>query len=759
MMFEILTKASILSTYFSSQAWLPHLACQFLKHEEGEHVGFGHDYKGEEQNGPPKAHYSSNGASVPSIRGYYRKDEQFKLDRIERRGSTTHANKAEKVIYKGEVKLGFGLCSCTTGHKHVNCEKGRQGKGGFHSIVKETPRDGESGEHDLSADGQNAHMLEVDAPELSDEEDEEPVDGTSDNPVIPDNSSSSDDSDNDDDSEEEDEHAFAGEDVPREIAARMRWMLERGVSPVDIANSIFRGKRIAATMNGKQDMNLQGTIDSITKYLSERYTTKVGGTYCFAALAIAHWLLTEVDKNRTDDDDTTPSVADIFGVLERGEGWNSKLQPGRYFIDIGTDHLQITVGANKVASAKILRVRGTTVGEQPGGRLHRTELLTLGQLLAEPVVASLQQESLDDLGKNINLLFPSTQRARARFISFTTEHALVIMTKPDRRGADLVYVKALTPHQRHGRAIMQQVLVDCAARRIPTLTVSLQACLTKARDFYSELGFTGIEEEGQLISMSIDIEPPLPECIEARGFQLSVTPDGWREYCDGNMRMEQLLVHEVQINGVKPLIVCVCDYAPFVDCAYGSRGWPAGLPRHKVPAEPDLTLNLVKTTVETVIDAELLKRHTTNDQHVVSAETIYDLLMENLEGKWVRAYIGVAPSAELTAVVIKRLQKHAASQSMNQSKLEELFKLQPTPDVDELFVGQRVWARWLADKPRGGMRAEGAWTKARVLGPGKAPMGNGDRSYTLYFDVDQEEHPKTPLRHINSDLISTTERS
>ena len=320
-------------------------------------------------------------------------------------------------------------------------------------------------------------------------------------------------------------------------------------------------------------------------------------------------------------------------------------------------------------------------------------------------------------------------------------------------------MKALTPGKRQGRAIMQQVLADCAARRIPMLTVSLQACLTKAREFYSDLGFVGKEEEGQLISMSIDIEPPLPELIEGRGFQLSVTADGWRQYCDGSMRMEQLLVHEVQINGSKPLVACVCDYSPAVDCAYGSRGWPAGLPRHKVPAEPDLTLEWVKKTVETAIDAELLKRHTMGDQHVVSADTIYALLMKTLEGKWVRAYIGVAPSPELTAVVIKRLQKHAASQSTNQSRLEGYFRAQPAPKVAGLFVGQRVWARWLAEKVGGGMGAEGGWSQARVLDDGVAAMDNGDRTYKLYFDIDQKEHKKTPVRYRNSDLISTTERS
>jgi hypothetical protein len=167
----------------------------------------------------------------------------------------------------------------------------------------------------------------------------------------------------------------------------------------------------------------------------------------------------------------------------------------------------------------------------------------------------------------------------------------------------------------------------------------------------------------------------------------------------------------------------------------------------------------VKKTVETAIDAELLKRHTMGDQHVVSANTIYALLMKNLEGKWVRAYIGVAPSPELTAGVMKRLQKHAASQSTNQSRLEGYFRAQPAPKVAGLFVGQRVWARWLAEKVGGGMGAEGGWSQARVLDDGVAAMDNGDRTYKLYFDIDQKEHKKTPVRYRNSDLISTTERS
>lgn len=301
--------------------------------------------------------------------------------------------------------------------------------------------------------------------------------------------------------------------------------------------------------------------------------------------------------------------------------------------------------------------------------------------------------------------------------------------------------------------------MDCATRRVPKLTVSLQECLSGAREFYESLGFVGVAEGHELISMFRDIDPPLPELIEDRGFQLSVTPDGWRQYCDGTMRMEQLLVHEVRVNGDKPLVVCVCDYAPAVDCAYGSRGWPAGLPRHKVPVEPDLTMEYVEATVVSAIDAELLKLHTTDGHYAVSAETIYELLMENLEGKWVRAYIGSAPSPELGTAIIKRLQHHADSQSTALSRLVELFREKPTPDVAELFVGQRVWARWLVKGKRGGMTVGSKWSKARVLGEGEAPMANGKRTFTLYFDADQKEHSKTPMRHGNSDLISVTERS
>jgi hypothetical protein len=57
------------------------------------------------------------------------------------------------------------------------------------------------------------------------------------------------------------------------------------------------------------------------------------------------------------------------------------------------------------------------------------------------------------------------------------------------------------------------------------------------------------------------------------------------------------------------------------------------------------------------------------------------------------------------------------------------------------------------------MRVEGAWSKARVLDDGEVAMDNGDRTYKLYFDIDQEEHKKTPVRYRNSDVISTTEHS
>jgi hypothetical protein len=259
--------------------------------------------------------------------------------------------------------------------------------------------------------------------------------------------------------------------------------------------------------------------------------------------------------------------------------------------------------------------------------------------------------------------------------------------------------------------------------------------------------------------MQRDIQAPLPERIEAQGFQLSVTDEGWRQYCEGDIRMDELLVHDVRINGGKPLVVCVCDAAPGVDCAYGSRGWPAGLPRAKVPEKPDLALLPVKATVESAIGVELLHLHASDGQYEVSAETIYDLLMQNLGGKWVRAYIGASPPPELTAAIVKCLQTHASSQSTSMSRLRDVLKGKPTPDVPSLFVGQGVWARWLGESARRGTRVEGPWCRARVLGKGEAAMDNGDRTYTLYFDVDQQIHKKTPLRHRSADVISTTERS
>ena len=89
----------------------------------------------------------------------------------------------------------------------------------------------------------------------------------------------------------------------------------------------------------------------------------------------------------------------------------------------------------------------------------------------------------------------------------------------------------------------------------------------------------------------------------------------------------------------------------------------------------------------------------------------------------------------------------------------ELFLSNTAPSMPELFVGQRVWARWLAKGSRGGLRVQGKWSQARVLGEGEAPMANGAHTFQLYFDADQKRHSKTPLRHRASDLISTTPRS
>ena len=139
-------------------------------------------------------------------------------------------------------------------------------------------------------------------------------------------------------------------------------------------------------------MNLQAAIDCSVKYLGERYTTRVGGTYFFAALAIAHWLVTEIDQNRTDDTEDAPTVAQIFEKLEDDGGWISRLRPGKYFIDIGADHLQITVGTNQVAQSKVLRVRVANVGEQLGVGLQRTGPLALAELLLREEVVRLSEE-------------------------------------------------------------------------------------------------------------------------------------------------------------------------------------------------------------------------------------------------------------------------------------------------------------------------------------------------------------------------------
>ena len=49
-LFGILTDTSTLSTYFASQAYLPHWACEFLKHKDGEYIGQARDYMGEQLN-------------------------------------------------------------------------------------------------------------------------------------------------------------------------------------------------------------------------------------------------------------------------------------------------------------------------------------------------------------------------------------------------------------------------------------------------------------------------------------------------------------------------------------------------------------------------------------------------------------------------------------------------------------------------------------------------------------------------------------
>ena len=179
-----------------------------------------------------------------------------------------------------------------------------------------------------------------------------------------------------------------------------------------------------------------------------------------------------------------------------------------------------------------------------------------------------------------------------------------------------------------------------------------------------------------------------------------------------------------------------------------------------VPPEPDLDLDLIKVVVDSAIDAELLQlqtEHAAGREHMVSGESIYSLLMKNMEGKWMQAYIGPEADAvpKLTAAIIKRLQVHTGAGSKDQSRLEAKLKGLDALDVPTLFIGQRVWARWLGTQNR----VEGGWYKARMLREGAEKIGRArERTHVLYYDSDQGVHHKMPLKKQRHEVISTAQR-
>ena len=168
---------------------------------------------------------------------------------------------------------------------------------------------------------------------------------------------------------------------------------------------------------------------------------------------------------------------------------------------------------------------------------------------------------------------------------------------------------------------------------------------------------------------------------------------------------------------------------------------PAGLPRPRVERTPQAVLDteLVSDTVSTAIDAELLRKHADHD-HDVSGASVYEVLQQNLGDVWVLAYVG-GDAQVLETAVVKRLQALTRSSSASKATLEKHLREGAAPVVAPLFVGQRVWAKWLGERNN----VESGWCAARVLGVSE-PGRNGARTYHVYFDIDRKEHPRLPIK-------------
>ena len=328
----------------------------------------------------------------------------------------------------------------------------------------------------------------------------------------------------------------------------------------------------------------------------------------------------------------------------------------------------------------------------------------------------------------------------------------------------MVFIRARATGHGYGRAIMQQVIRHCAAYGVKTIVVSLQQCLLKAGEFYHRLGFISEKtrkKSREKVQWSLTVTKPPPERVDVNQcFVVEIEPAAWAKYTAKETNLDELMCRGVKMNSQKPQVICVCDYAPAVGCAYGGHhgpGMPAGLPRPRVERVPGdvLDTDFISDTVTTAIDAELLHKHA-DHTHVVSGASVHAILKQNLGDVWVSAYVGtdVSGAAVLDAAILKRLQGLTQKGSKTQAKLEEHLLAGTRPDVAPLFVGQRVWARWLGTQNK----FESGWCATWVLGESERDQ-RGQRTYHIYFDIDRKEHPKLPMKKSSHLVIRTDDPS
>ena len=141
----------------------------------------------------------------------------------------------------------------------------------------------------------------------------------------------------------------------------------------------------------------------------------------------------------------------------------------------------------------------------------------------------------------------------------------------------------------------------------------------------ASLGFKAVETHRdageQQVPMSLDVADQQVEVDEC--FYIEVDEGLWTRFRSSETTIDRLVCTGVKIFGEGLQHICACGIAPsaLCCCTCGLGGMPLGLEREPVPKQPNMTPEKrVALTVNTVIDAELVRKYHDAEHDVSGAE-------------------------------------------------------------------------------------------------------------------------------------------